>query len=254
MIFEVCIDSVEGAKAARLGGAHRVELCASLVEGGITPSLGMIQTVRAAVDLDVNVILRPRAGDFLYTEMEFDVMCKDLEAIKASGVNGVVLGLLLPDGTIDTMRTRQLIDLARPLSVTFHRAFDLCRDPQTALDDLITLGVDRLLTSGQQANALLGANLIADLVQKAQGRTIIMPGGGINSQTLPRLAAITRAQEFHFGGRTTVPSRMQFRRPGLWMGKPYQPDEYTLQVTAASLVREVIASFAQIEGNETNSR
>jgi copper homeostasis protein len=243
MLFEICIDSVEGAIAAQQGGAQRVELCDNLVEGGTTPSLGMVQVARASVTLAVNVIIRPRGGDFCYTDLEFEVMKRDIQAVKAAGANGVVLGLLLPDGTVDAVRTRQLVELARPLSVTFHRAFDLCRDPAEALDTLIELGIDRLLTSGQQPDALQGAACIAALVRQAQGRIVIMPGGGVDERTLPLIAAQTGANEFHFSARVLQSSPMQFRLPGVAMGKAYQPDEYNRKVTVPERVRAIIQSL-----------
>src|SRR5512142_2116911 len=151
MIYEVCIDSVEGAIAAQQGGAQRVELCDNLVEGGTTPSLGTIRLARQRVSIGVNVIIRPRGGDFYYSSLEFEVMRQAILAAKEAGADGVVIGLLLPDGRVDADRTRALVELARPLSVTFHRAIDLCRDSAEALEDLAGIGVDRILTSGRQA-------------------------------------------------------------------------------------------------------
>src|SRR5512146_3272836 len=150
MIYEVCVDSVEGAVAAQQGGAQRVELCDNLVEGGTTPSLGMIRLTRQHIAIALNVIIRPRGGDFFYSPLEFEVMRQDILAAKEAGADGVVIGLLLPDGRVDVERTRALAALARPLSVTFHRAIDLCRDPAEALEELAGLGVDRILTSGRR--------------------------------------------------------------------------------------------------------
>lgn len=242
MLFEVCIDAVEGALAAQAAGAHRVELCDNLVEGGTTPSLGMLAVTRQQVALEVNVLLRPRGGDFCYSELEFEVMLRDLQAIRAAGANGVVLGLLLPDGTIDRERTRRLIAAARPLSVTFHRAFDLCRDPEAALETLIELGVDRVLTSGQKASALEGAECLARLVRQAGERIIILAGGGVTAATLPALVAATGIRECHFSARRTVASPMTYQNRACVMGKPYQPDEYTRRVPDEALIRAVIQS------------
>jgi len=242
MIFEVCVDSVAGALAAQDAGAQRVELCANLVEGGTTPSLGMLELTRQLISIALNVIIRPRGGDFYYSDFEFEVMLRDVKAARAAGADGVVIGLLLPDGQIDRERTRILIEAARPMSVTFHRAFDMCRDPQTALEALIELGIERLLTSGLQASAAQGAECIAQLVQQAGDRIIIMAGGGINAENLPALAAATHIRECHFSARRPQDSPMQYRNLACFMGKPYQPDEYTLRIPDAALVRQVVQS------------
>lgn len=244
MIFEVCIDSVEGALAAQQGGAQRVELCDNLVEGGTTPSNGTIELACRLATLDVNVMIRPRGGDFVYSDLEMDVMKADILAAKKCGANGVVFGLLQPDGRIDKRRTRELIELARPMSVTFHRAFDLCRDPGEALEDLIELGVDRLLTSGQKADALSGADCIRSLVEQSKGRVIIMAGGGVNEKSLPLITARTGVSEVHFAARLPEKSPMQFKVANVYMGKTYQPDEYLRKVTDADRVRTVIQSIS----------
>ena len=176
MQFEVCIDSVEGALAACEGGAQRVELCAGLVEGGVTPSSGMIELARRVQPLRLHTLIRPRGGDFLYSDLEYAVMQQDVLAAKRAGADGVVLGLLQPDGQIDSSRTADLVTLARPMAVTFHRAFDLCRDPAEALEVLITLGIERVLTSGQKSSALEGKACIASLVRQAAGRITILAG------------------------------------------------------------------------------
>jgi copper homeostasis protein len=169
-------------------------------------------------------------------------MLRDVQAARAAGADGVVLGLLLPDGTIDRERTRRLIAAARPLSVTFHRAFDLCRDPAEALETLIDLGVDRVLTSGQKRSAPEGADCIAKLVRQAGERIIILAGGGVTAETLSALAAATGIRECHFSARRTVPSPMQYRNLEATMGKAYQPDEYSRRVPDEALIRAVIHS------------
>lgn len=244
MIFEVCIDSVEGAMAALQAGAQRVELCDNLVEGGTTPSLGMVELTCRSASLAVNVMIRPRGGDFVYSDLELEVMKYDIEAVKKSGAKGVVFGLLTPDGRIDNQRTAQLIALARPLSVTFHRAFDLCMDPAQALEDLIDLGVDRLLTSGQKAGALEGAACIKSLVDQARGRIIILAGGDVNERTLPLIAAQTGVSEVHFAARQLVESPMRFKKLDVYMGKAYQPDEYHRKITDAERIKTVIHSLS----------
>ena len=168
--FEIAVDSLESALIAQDCGADRIELCADLGIGGITPSHGMIQLATERLQIPIHVIIRPRRGDFLYSDAEFEAMRRDIEMAKSAGVQGVVVGILQSDGGIDTRRTRELIAVARPLSITFHRAFDMCRDPREALAELIDMGVDTLLTSGQAATAEAGIPLIAELVARAVGK------------------------------------------------------------------------------------
>ena len=242
MLFEICIDSVEGAIAAQTVGAQRVELCDNLVEGGTTPSLGMLALVRESVDIAVNVLIRPRGGDFCYSGLEMEVMCRDILAAKQVGANGVVIGALLPDGRVDMEKTRALLTAARPMSVTFHRAFDLCREPSEALESLCELSIERLLTSGQKNSALEGVECIASLVKQAAGRIVIMAGGGVNAQTLPAILAGSGVNEVHFSARKSSESPMQHRNPGTFMGKAYSPDEYIRKQTDAGLIRQVMGA------------
>lgn len=242
MLFEVCVDSVEGALAAQQGGAQRVELCAGLVEGGVTPSMGMLRMARRAVALALHVLIRPRGGDFCYSPLEWEVMCQDVLAARDEGADGLVLGVLLPDGRVDIPRTRALIELAHPLPVTFHRAIDLSRDSSEALEDIVMAGATRVLTSGREPTVLEGAVCIAGLVRQAAGRIQVMAGGGVNAGNLPDLLKRTGVEEVHFSARRTLESPMTFRVPGCYMGKAYQPDEYVLRVTGPDLVAGVIAS------------
>lgn len=239
-LVEVCVESVAGALAAQEGGADRVELCANLLEGGTTPSAGTIRLARRKLHMAMNVIIRPRGGDFCYSDLEFEVMKQDIALAKEAGADGVVIGLLTPEGDVDAPRTAELIALARPLSVTFHRAFDMARDPYRALEDLIALGVNRVLTSGQESSVLEGLDLIADLVQRAGERIIIMPGGGINERNIAKIVAQSGAKEVHFAAPTAVESRMRYRNPHAYMGGELRPPEYTLAVTDAGRVRECV--------------
>lgn len=245
LLFEICIDSVAGVRAARKAGAARVELCAALLEGGITPSLGMIRQAVAAAEgrLTVHVIIRPRGGDFLYDDDEFTIMRRDIEAAKEAGADGVVIGLLDADGAVDERRSAELIAAARPLSVTFHRAFDVARDAEQSLDALIRLGVDRLLTSGQAPSVLEGAPLIRRLIGRAAGRIVVMPGGDITARNAARIAAETGAQEFHFAAFAPAASPMRWRNDAVVMGGALRPPEYDRAATTASAVRAVIAAF-----------
>ncbi|MDX5437340.1 MAG: copper homeostasis protein CutC, partial [Pontibacter sp.] len=196
------------AVAAARGGAQRVELCDYLSGGGTTPSAGMIEVVRQSIGIGLHVLIRPRRGDFLYTEAELDVMKKDVEVCKELGVDGVVIGVLDKHGRIDTARTEELMVCAGPMNVTFHRAFDLCADPLRGLRDLLQLKVHRLLTSGQQATALQGASLIRELHERAAGKLIVMPGGGVNAANVEELIAKTGVAEVHASVRKLVPSGM----------------------------------------------
>lgn len=234
---EVCVDSVEGALAAQQGGAVRVELCDNLFEGGTTPSAGTIALTRRHIGIGLHVIVRPRGGDFYYSELEYEVMCHDIETAKALGADGVVIGLLTAEGDVDTERTRRLIELARPLSVTFHRAFDVCRHPLAALETLIGLGVDRLLTSGQERTALEGLDLIVELVKRSGDQIIIMPGGGINERNVGRILAASNATEIHVSARSPVESAMRYRNHSIAMGGDLRLPEYTRLTTDETRVR-----------------
>jgi len=240
MKIEICIDSVEGAVAAAEGGADRVELCGNLFEGCTTPSAGAIKHARAAAGIGLMVIVRPRGGDFLYSPAEFGVMREDVRLAGEFGADGVVIGCLLPDGRIDTERTARLIADARPMSVTFHRAFDLVADPHAALEDLVQLGVDRLLTSGQEPTAWEGAELIAALGKQAAGRIIVMPGGGITPRNVRRIVDATGVDEIHMNARSPADSRMTFRNPRLYMGRALHPPEYQRKTTDPNVVRDIV--------------
>jgi copper homeostasis protein len=241
MICEICVDSVAGVRAAKAVGAQRVELCADLLEGGITPSLGMIRQARKVPGIDLNVMIRPRGGDFLFNEDEFAAMLADIETAKVEGVNGVVIGLLTAAGEIDAGRTRDLVALARPLSVTFHRAFDVAAEPFGALDTLIELGVDRVLTSGQEPTVLEGLPLIVELMQRAGDRIVIMPGGGITARNIERIVGAARPREIHFAALEPVDSAMRFRRPHVFMGGELRPPEYDRLESSAATIGAIVA-------------
>jgi copper homeostasis protein len=238
--IEVCIDSVESAIASEQGGANRVELCDNLMEGGTTPSAGAIGEARARIGIALNVMIRPRGGDFCYSEVELAIMRRDIAMAKQLGADGVVFGLLTPEGDIDVERTRELIALARPLSVTFHRAFDVARDPYAALDDLIALGVDRLLTTGQEGSLIEGLELVAELVRRAAGRIIVMPGGASERQ-IGRVRAATGASEFHVLATRTVQSAMRFRNERVFMGGTLRPPEYSREEIDPAAIRRIRA-------------
>lgn len=242
-VLEICTGSVESAIAARDGGAQRIELCAALEVGGVTPSTGMIAEARKIEGLTLNVIIRPRGGDFLYNSHEAACMEQDILTCRKLGVDGVVIGALTPQGDIDTALCSRLIATAEGMSVTFHRAFDMCRNPQKALEELIAIGCDRVLTSGQAATAEAGIPLLKELVEQAAGRIIIMPGCGVNSSNAGAILRGTGATEIHASARTSVGSCMKFRHCGVSMGSPGS-DEYARKETDTQEVKAIIKSIS----------
>lgn len=240
VLVEACVDSVESALAAERGGAGRIELCDNLVDGGTTPSAGTIALCRERLRIPIYVMIRPRGGDFCYSPVELDVMRRDIEGAQALGADGVVLGLLRPDGRVDRRRTAALIALARPLDVTFHRAIDVSRDALAALDDLLALGVDRVLTSGQARTALAGGRVIAALVERAAGRLVILAGGGVDAANARLVVARTGVQEIHVRGASPKRSAMRYRSRRVRMGGPPPADEFTLPVTDARRIRRIV--------------
>lgn len=242
-ILEICAGSVESAVAARDGGAQRIELCAALEVGGVTPSAGLIAEARKIDGLTLNVIIRPRGGDFLYNEYEAACMEQDIRTCKQLGVDGVVIGALTADGDIDTVLCKRLIAAAKGMSITFHRAFDMCRDPKKALEELIAMGCDRVLTSGQAATAEAGIPLLKELVQQAGKRIIIMPGCGVNSNNAAAILSATGATEIHASARKSVGSGMIFRHSGVSMGNA-ENDEYARKETCKNEVKKIVESIA----------
>ena len=206
-LLEIAANSPASALAAQDGGADRVELCAALELGGLTPSHGQMARTRDRVRVPIHVLIRPRAGDFVYGDAELEVMRRDVEACVALGCDGIVIGALDADGGVDTVRCRELVAAAATLGVTFHRAFDLSADPARALEQVIALGCERVLTSGGSRTALLGAGAIRDIVARAAGRIAIMAGAGIDAANISEIRARTGAREFHASARRSLPSR-----------------------------------------------
>lgn len=226
-IIEICANSAQSCVEAEAGGAKRVELCAAIPEGGTTPSYGEIRMAQALTSaIDINIIIRPRGGDFLYTQAEIQSMLYDIEMAKELGIHGVVFGCLTKEGDIDVPLMKRLVDAADTLSVTCHRAFDVCRDPMMALEQLIDLGCDRILTSGQQATAVEGIPMIARLVNHAAGRIIIMPGSGVRETNIAQIEAETGATEFHTSARGVIQSGMQYRNEHVPMGSSAVSSEF----------------------------
>lgn len=208
--LEICANSVASAIAAEKGGATRIEFCQNLENGGTTPSFGQLKLVRDLVHIGIHVLIRPRGGDFLYTEEEIQEMIADIQVCKEIGMDGVVIGMLHNDGTVDRNNTKRLIDAARPMHVTFHRAFDRVLDPFQALEDLISIGVDRILTSGLQNSALSGAPLLRQLIEQANGRIVVMPGAGVDASNLKNILQETSATAIHSSAKEIHPSKMKF--------------------------------------------
>ena len=237
--FENCANSVESCLEAQRAGIDRVELCAGIPEGGTTPSYGDIVVARKLLSTTkLHVIIRPRGGDFLYSDVEKEIMLEDVRMSRRLGVDGVVFGALTAEGDVDMEFMRQLMKEAEGMSVTFHRAFDVCRDPFIALEQIIELGCHRILTSGQMPKAEEGVELLRELVERASERIIIMPGCGVNASNIAHIAAATGAREFHFSGRSKRESGMLFRKSRVGMGGAVVRDEYSRDVTDVEIVKE----------------
>lgn len=219
-ILEVCADSVQSAVAAQEGGADRIELCSGLVIGGLSPSPALFKQIRKYTDLKIRTLLRPRFGDFCYDDYEFQTLKEEVEMFRELGADGVVIGMLNPDGTLDMERMEVLVNAAGDIGITLHRAFDVCRDPYEALEQCASLGIDTILTSGQKSSAWEGRGLLAELAEQAAGRVEILAGAGVNPGVIEKLAGCTAVRAFHMSGKKVMDSRMEFRREGVPMGIP----------------------------------
>lgn len=242
--FEICANSVESCLAAQEGGADRVELCAGIPEGGTTPSYGEIKLARKLLTkTKLHVIIRPRGGDFLYTPLELERMEEDIRICRELGVDGVVFGCLTEEGEIDREANRRLVEQARPMSVTFHRAFDRTADPMKALEDIISLGCNRILTSGQQPKAIDGISLLAQLEKKLKEYPLppiqLLAGSGVNEENIRQIFDATGIHEYHFSARVNVVSKMKHYNHEVYMGAKGADESYSL-VTSAEKVRNTI--------------
>ena len=235
--LEICCYSAESAFLAEKAGADRIELCDNFSEGGTTPSYATIKYATKNLKIPINVIIRPRGGDFLYSDMEFEIMKQEVLEMKKLGVNGIVYGILKSNGEIDIERTKEILDLAHPLEHTFHRAFDMCKNHIHSLEILKKLGINRVLTSGGKNNAYDGIELLSKLVEAAENEIIIMPGSGINENTIGEILQRTGASEFHSSAKTFISSAMNYFNPDIKMGKTHNIDEY----------KEVSVNTEQIE-------
>lgn len=242
--FEVCANSVESCLAAQNGRANRVELCAGIPEGGTTPSYGDIIVAREVLTkTKLHVIIRPRGGDFLYSPIEQRIMLKDIDNARQLEADGVVFGCLTAEGDVDITLMKQLMEVAQGMSVTFHRAFDVCRNSQKALEDIINLGCDRILTSGQMPTAEQGIPLLKELQQQAAGRITLLAGCGVNENNIAHIARETGIHEFHFSARENIKSGMVYHNKAVSMGGTVQIDEYTRSVTTVERVTQTINSL-----------
>ena len=248
---EICVDSVESALAAQRGGAHRTELCSGLIEGGTTPSSGLISAVRSRVSIPICVMIRPRNGDFFYGPEDFEIMEQDVLNVKQLGADGIVLGILKEDGRVDVERTGRLVQLARPLQVTFHRAFDMSRGLGESLEALIAANVDRVLTSGGEQKVENGLPAVASLVKKAAGRISVMAGGGITERNAHHVIEATGVHELHASATASVASVMEHRNEKIAMGA-LRGREYQRPVVTEERVRHLLA--AAVNGAHHNLR
>ncbi len=244
--LEVCANSYTSALAAQKGGAIRVEFCDNLAEGGTTPSYGQLALAKKNLSIAIWPIIRPRGGDFLYSDIEFELMKEDIIACKSLKCEGVVIGILHADGSIDKARCAELIALAQPMGVAFHRAFDMSNNMDEALEDLIELKVQRVLTSGGAPNAPLGIEKLTQLVKQANGRIAIMPGAGINEGNIQELITKTGAKEFHASAKAFVASKMEYRNTKTKMGSI--EDEYRYELTS----EEKVKALTEIIRNNLN--
>jgi len=231
--LEICCYNLASTLVAQETGAYRVELCADPADGGTTPSFSLIRSARKKLQIALYPIIRARGGDFLFSEEEFEVMLHDVLACKKMGCDGVVIGILQTDGTVDKKKCSRLVESAYPMGVTFHRAFDWTVNPFTALEDIIDIGCERILTSGQQPVAMEGAPLIADLVRQAVGRIIIMPGSGIRSSNIADIVKETGATEFHTSARIKIKSEMQYANTAM------QEEQFTVMADRIEIGRMV---------------
>lgn len=244
--FEVCANSVESCIAAQEGGADRVELCAGIPEGGTTPSYGEIKVARRLLDRTLlHVIIRPRGGDFLYSPLEMERMKEDIRICRELGVDGIVIGCLTAEGTVDMEKNRELVECAQGMSVTFHRAFDRTVDPFEAMEQIISLGCNRILTSGQQPKAIEGTSLLARLQEKADGRIILLAGSGVTEENIRRIYDKTSIHEYHFSARVGVRSKMKNICKNVYMGAK-GADEQSILVTSKERVAATISQLADL--------
>lgn len=235
-ILECCVDSVESAIEAEMGGANRIELCSALVIGGLSPSKKLFEEVKKYTNIKIHVLLRPRFGDFCYTNHEHQIIKNEIKMFKKLGADGVVIGTLKPDGTLNMEQMKELIEEADGMSVTLHRAFDMCKDPMQTLQDSKKLGINTILTSGQKNSCINGTDLLCNLVKAASNDIDILIGGGVDASVIAALHEKTGATSFHMSGKVTLDSDMVYRKEDVNMGVASM-SEYQIWRTSASRIK-----------------
>lgn len=236
-VLECCVDSVDSAINAANGGAVRLELCGNLIIGGTTPSPSLFKEIKKYTDIPVNVLIRPRFGDFCYNSHEIEIMRDEIKIFQEMGANAVVIGVLNPDGMLNRNAMEKLIEAAGDMKITLHRAFDVCKDPYSTMEEAISLGINTILTSGQKNSCIAGEELLKELVEKAQDRIEILVGAGVDADAIRELAPKTRAKSFHMSGKITKDSAMDYRKQGVNMGLP-SFSEFEIWETSEEKVRE----------------
>lgn len=235
--LECCVDSVESAIAAKKGGADRLELCSALVIGGLSPSQALYRKIREQADIPIRVLLRSRFGDFCYTDYEHEILKEEVRSFRKLGADGIVIGTMKPDGTLNLEQMKELMEEAQGMTVTLHRAFDMCQDPFQTLEEAKRIGIHTILTSGQKNVCTEGMDLLKELVEQAQGKTEILVGGGVDASVLPVLAEKTKAKAFHMSGKVSIESEMQYRKQDVSMGVA-SVSEYEIWRTSEKRIRE----------------
>lgn len=235
--LECCVDSVESAIAAKKGGADRLELCSALVIGGLSPSQALYRKIREQADIPIRVLLRPRFGDFCYTDYEHEILKEEVRSFRKLGADGIVIGTMKPDGTLNLEQMKELMEEAQGMTVTLHRAFDMCQDPFQTLEEAKRIGIHTILTSGQKNVCTEGMDLLKELVEQAQGKTEILVGGGVDASVLPVLAEKTKAKAYHMSGKISMESEMRYRKQDVSMGVA-SVSEYEIWRTSEKRIRE----------------
>lgn len=242
-LIEICLEGADSVIEAEKGGADRVELCSDLFEGGLSPSLSTLRIAKKHTSIAISTMVRPRGGDFCYSDIEFEVMKDEVKAFKENGASSIVFGILLPNGEVDKERVKILRDIAYPLPVTFHRAFDMTPDPFKALDTLIELGINRVLTSGQEATVVEGLDLLKELIEYSKDRITIMPGCGISERNFEKVKQALGAKEYHIFLSEEKKSKMTFHPSHIYMGGLLRQSEFTLSSTSKNRVETIINSL-----------
>lgn len=236
-VLEACVDSVESAMEAVKGGANRLELCGDLIIGGTTPNINLFKLIKEKTDVKINVLIRPRYGDFCYTQDEFEIIKRDIKMFKEAGANGVVIGILKPDGALDLERMGELMALAEGMHVTLHRAFDVCKNPFEALEEAKNLGIKSILTSGQKNKCTEGIELLKELVEKSENKIEILIGSGINSKNVQQVVSYTKSLAVHTSGKINVESHMKYRKEDISMGFPILSEYVILRTDSEEILR-----------------